>query len=154
MGGRGKINPTPDLIDGRVNRYSARIAMVSSAAPHGAVQDQSRSSCYSSPWYSRNSIAFSIFHSPDVHLRKWCGNLVSLRLDGDQRDDEVVISKYVVHVDAERASWKFHRASKESSDLLVACEIPWYWTMPGNVPVIAGSNAANTKATFSCAKSS
>ncbi len=46
----------------------------------------------------------SVFQSPDVYFRKHGGNPVSLSIDGGQDDDEIAVSKHIVHIDAECAS--------------------------------------------------
>ena len=61
----------------------------------------------------------SVLHLPDVDLRKRRGQPVSFCVHGNQGDNEIVLSQHIVHIHAERASRKLHRALKEASDLIV-----------------------------------
>ena len=62
----------------------------------------------------------SVFHPPDVNLRKRRGQPVSFCIHSDQGDNEITFSQHVVHINAKHASGKLHRALKEASDLIVA----------------------------------
>src|SRR5215813_12553268 len=62
----------------------------------------------------------AVLHSPDVYFRKRCGDSVSLCIDSDQRDDEIVFSQHIVHINAESTSGELHRALEEASDLVMA----------------------------------
>src|SRR5262249_43829778 len=75
-----------------------------------------------------------VLHSPDVYFRKRSGNAVSFRINSDQSDDEIVVSKHVLHVDAEHPSGKFHCTLKETSDLVMPPVVARKRAMTGNVP--------------------
>src|SRR5262249_43733995 len=76
----------------------------------------------------------AVLQSPDVHFGKRHGDPLSLRIDGDQRDDEIAVGEHVVHVDAERAAGQLHRSLEEGADLVMAVEIARERTVTGNVP--------------------
>ena len=71
-----------------------------------------------------------------MRFRERCGHAISLRLDGNQGNDQILIGQHVVHVDAEGTLGELHGALEEAADLRVAGVLARERTVPGNVPLI------------------